>query len=367
MYGVPSYMKCDSIAITSDLTQVISPDDLRQDLPISRKEREFIARARAEITAILNGSDERLLIVSGPCSIHDPEAALEYARRLSKLALDLEDRALLVMRAYFEKPRTTVGWKGLINDPDLNGSCRISKGLVIARELLRAITDLNVPVACEILSPLTPHYLGDMISWGVIGARTTESQIHREVASALPFPVGFKNGTNGDVRIAVDAMCAACRPHCFLDVDDKGRHVSIRTNGNSNVHIVLRGGKDRPNYFPEDISKTADLLNKAGLPGAIVVDCSHANSGKNHTRQEEALLSVCEQISNGNRSIRAVMLESCLESGSQTIPEDLSQLKYGVSVTDSCIDWSETERLLRYAHKIMACRSSFSTDQEAGR
>lgn len=336
------------------LTPVIAPADLKRDIPLSGQEAAFVVRARRQVADILGSRDNRLMAVVGPCSIHDPGAALDYAGRLAKLARELEDRLLLVMRVYFEKPRTTVGWKGLINDPDLDGTHRISKGLGVARELLRAITELGVPVAGEMLDPITPHYLADLISWGAIGARTTESQTHRELASGLSFPVGFKNSTDGNLQIAVDAMRAARHPHSFLGIDSQGRTSIVRTAGNPDVHIVLRGGNRRPNYFPEDIALTEELLDKAGLGRAIMVDCSHANSGKDHTRQEEVLGSVCAQVAGGNRSIRAVMIESFLEAGSQPIPEDPAQLRYGVSVTDQCVDWATTERMLRHACRVLA-------------
>jgi 3-deoxy-7-phosphoheptulonate synthase len=335
------------------LTPIIAPADLKQVFPLSVQGADFVTRAREQITDILNNRDGRLMVVVGPCSIHDPKAALEYAGRLAKLARELEDRLFLVMRVYFEKPRTTIGWKGLINDPDLNGSHQISKGLGVARGLLCAITDLRLPIAGEMLDPVTPHYLADTISWGAIGARTTESQTHREMASGLSFPVGFKNGTDGNLQIAIDAMRAALHPHSFLGTNNEGRNAIVQTTGNADVHIVLRGGNDRPNYYPEDIRKTEEMLTKANLGTAIMVDCSHANACKNHERQEEVLVNVCEQIAGGNRTICALMIESYLEAGSQPIPDDLSQLKYGVSITDKCVDWATTERMLRHAHQIL--------------
>jgi 3-deoxy-7-phosphoheptulonate synthase len=278
---------------------------------------------------------------------------LEYARRLADLSRRVSQRMLLVMRVYFEKPRTTVGWKGLINDPDLNGTHQISKGLGVARRLKCEITDLGLPIAGEMLDPITPHYLADLISWGAIGARTTESQTHREMASGLSFPVGFKNGTDGNLQIAVDAIKAALAPHSFIGINNEGLTSIVQTVGNPDVHIVLRGGNDRPNYLPEDIARTEALLTKSGLHPAIMVDCSHANSCKDHNRQEEVLGNVCDQIAAGNRSICAVMIESNLEAGNQPIPADLAQLKYGVSVTDKCVDWATTERMLRHAHAVL--------------
>jgi 3-deoxy-7-phosphoheptulonate synthase len=347
-------MKRTSNLRIRSLQPIIAPTDLKQVFPITEHAADFVTRSREQITDIIRGRDRRLMAVVGPCSIHDPKAALEYAGRLAKLAKELDDQLFLVMRVYFEKPRTTVGWKGLINDPDLNGSHQISKGLGVARALKCAITDLGLPVAGEMLDPITPHYLADLISWGAIGARTTESQTHREMASGLSFPVGFKNGTDGNLQIAIDAIKAALAPHSFIGINNEGLTSIVQTVGNPDVHIVLRGGNDRPNYLPEDITRTEALLSKSGLNPAIMVDCSHANSCKDHNRQEEVLTNVCAQITAGNRSICAVMIESNLEAGNQSIPADLTQLKYGVSVTDKCVDWATTERMLRHAHAVLA-------------
>jgi 3-deoxy-7-phosphoheptulonate synthase len=335
----------------SGLAPIIAPADLKQVFPLSKTAAEFVTRSREQIKNILHNRDNRMMVVIGPCSIHDPQAALDYARCLTELSREVEEQLFLVMRVYFEKPRTTIGWKGLINDPDLNNTHQISKGLGVARGLLCAITELGLPVATEMLDPITPQYLSDLISWGAIGARTTESQPHREMASGLSFPVGFKNGTDGSLQIAIDAMEAARHSHSFLGINREGRTSIVRTTGNDNVHIVLRGGNDKPNYHAADIRKTEELLAKAGLNIAIMVDCSHANSFKNHERQEEVLIDVLQQVINGNRSIRALMIESNLEAGNQPIPENLSELKYGVSITDKCVDWSTTERMLRHAYK----------------
>lgn len=337
-----------------DMIPITAPVDLKREMPLSEPGAAFVLQARKQIADIIGCRDKRLMAVVGPCSIHDPVAALDYAGRLAKLARELEDRLLLVMRVYFEKPRTAVGWKGLINDPDLDGTYHVSKGLRVARKLLCDITDMGVPVAGEMLDPITPQYLADLVSWGAIGARTTESQTHRELASSLPFTMGFKNSTDGNLQIAIDAMQTARHPHNFLGIDSQGHASVIRTTGNSDVHIVLRGGNGRPNYFPEDIARTGELLEKAGLGKGIMVDCSHANSGKDHTRQEEVLASVCTQIAAGNRSIRAVMIESFLGAGNQPIPENPAGLKYGVSVTDQCVDWANTERMLRNACQVLA-------------
>ncbi|HPF69543.1 MAG TPA: 3-deoxy-7-phosphoheptulonate synthase [Candidatus Krumholzibacteria bacterium] len=341
-------MRTDNLNVLS-LTPLTTPAELRRVYPLADGTAQFVTEARSAVKAILTGQDPRLLAVVGPCSIHDPAAAVEYARRLAGLAAEIRDRIYLVMRVYFEKPRTTVGWKGLINDPDLNGSHEISKGLGIARGLLGEINALGVPVAGEMLDTITPEYLADLITWGAIGARTTESQLHREMASGLSFPVGFKNGTDGNLQIAFDAMKAAMLPHSFVGINRDGRTSIVRTTGNAHVHIVLRGGGGRPNYYAEDVAAAAAKLEAAGLPGAIMVDCSHANSSKNHERQVAVLEDVVRQRAGGARTLRGVMIESNLEAGSQKIPDDLAQLKYGVSVTDACVDWATTERMLRAA------------------
>ena len=331
------------------LTPIIAPNDLKQVFPLSERGAAEVTRSREIIVNILNNRDPRLMAVIGPCSIHDPRAALEYAARLAKLSQEIGEQIFCVMRVYFEKPRTTVGWKGLINDPDLNGSHQISKGLGVARNLLCSLNALHIPIAGEMLDPITPHYLADLISWGAIGARTTESQTHREMASGLSFPVGFKNGTDGNLQIAVDAIKAARSSHSFIGINNEGLTSIVSTVGNPDVHIVLRGGNDSPNYSPEDIAKTTALLEKGGVSSAIMVDCSHANCNKDHNRQEEVLTSVIDQIIAGNPNIRAVMIESNLEEGNQPSDKDSSQLHYGVSITDKCISWATTERLLRAA------------------
>lgn len=340
--------KTSNLKIKS-ITPIIAPGELRQVFPQSEETGEFVNASRSHIKNILKGKDPRLMIVVGPCSIHDPKGALEYATRLAKLANELSDQLFIIMRVYFEKPRTTIGWKGLINDPDMNGTHQISKGLGIARRLLSEITGMLLPVATEMLDPITPDYLADFLSWGAIGARTTESQTHREMASGLSFPIGFKNGTDGNLQIAIDAMNAALHSHNFLGINREGKTSIIQTTGNPDVHVVLRGGK-KPNYYPDDIKKTEELLEKGGLFPTIMVDCSHGNSEKDHEKQPLVLESVVDQIIAGNRSISGVMIESYLEAGNQSIPMDLSQMKYGVSITDKCINWDTTERVLRDAH-----------------
>ncbi len=339
-----------------DVSPIIAPLDLKQVFPLPIADAAFVNNTRNTIKTILNGEDKRLLTVVGPCSIHDPIAALEYAQRLHDLSEKLKDQLFIIMRVYFEKPRTTVGWKGLINDPDMDGSHQISKGLGVARQLFCAITAQRLPIASEMLDPITPQYLSDMISWGAIGARTTESQTHREMASGLSFPVGFKNGTDGGLKIALDAMAAACREHSFLGINFEGRSSIVHTAGNPNIHLVLRGGDDAPNYYPEAVAKATELLKTKQLPPAIMVDCSHANSYKDHTRQGEVLDNIIDQLIDKPGSVTGVMIESNLNAGNQSIPEDLSLLKYGVSITDKCVDWDTTVDMLTRAHDKLAQR-----------
>ncbi len=340
----------------SGITPIIAPGDLRQVFPLSEKNREFVQKSREQIKSILSREDKRLMVVVGPCSIHDTEAAIDYAKRLKTLSSMVSNQLLLVMRVYFEKPRTTVGWKGLINDPDMDSTHHISKGLGIARGLLSKITDLELPVANEMLDPITPEYVADMISWGAIGARTTESQTHREMASGLSFPVGFKNGTDGNLQIAIDAMKSAQHPHSFLGINREGRTSIIQTTGNPDVHIVLRGGSRKPNYHAEDIKLTEECLNKNGLFPTIMVDCSHGNSNKDYNKQSDVLEDVIQQIINGNSSISGIMIESFLSAGNQKVPADISQLQYGVSITDACINWETTERIILAAHDKLSNR-----------
>lgn len=339
-----------------DVTPIIAPAELKQVFPLSLEGANFVNNSRNTIKSILRGEDKRLMVVVGPCSIHDSTMALDYANRLTRLAAELKDQMFIIMRVYFEKPRTTIGWKGLINDPDMDGSHQISKGLGIARQLFCAMTTLKLPIASEMLDPITPQYLSDIISWGAIGARTSESQTHREMASGLSFPVGFKNGTDGTLTIAADAMAAAKHPHSFLGINREGRSSIVRTSGNPNVHIVLRGGNDRPNYYPGDIAETRELLQKKNLSTAIMVDCSHANSNKDHRRQKEVLENVVAQLVECPGSISGVMIESNINAGNQTMPEDPRELKYGVSITDKCIDWDTTVELLTAAHRTLKTR-----------
>jgi len=317
-------------------------------LPCSETVAQTVADCREAIIRILAGDDPRLLVVVGPCSIHDPQAAMDYARRLAALRIELADRMEIVMRVYFEKPRTTIGWKGLINDPDLNGTCEIDKGLSLARKLLLDIVGLGLPAATEFLDPIVPQYLADLIAWTAIGARTTESQTHREMASGLSMPVGFKNSTDGSLQVAIDALAAVRHPHHFLGVDEYGFTSIVRTSGNPAGHLVLRGGSKRPNYDAASIQDALQRLARAGLPQALMVDCSHGNSGKVPARQEVVWRDVLEQRATGTRAIIGLMLESNIHEGNQPFPQPLAALRYGVSITDPCISWETTERLLRW-------------------
>ncbi|MFT6052789.1 MAG: 3-deoxy-7-phosphoheptulonate synthase [Halioglobus sp.] len=328
-------------------TVLITPEELKLSLPLSDKVRDTVTESRHVIQNILKGTDHRLFVVVGPCSIHDTEAAMEYANRLRKLAEELSDTLYIVMRVYFEKPRTTVGWKGLINDPHLDDTFKISEGLQIGRKLLLDILELGVPTSTEALDPISPQYLQDLISWSAIGARTTESQTHREMASGLSSAVGFKNGTDGGLTVAVNALNSVANPHRFLGINGQGQVSVFTTNGNPYGHIVLRGGSGGPNYDSVHIKLCEDALDKADLEPNIMVDCSHANSSKQPELQPLVVEDVATQILNGNKSITSLMIESHLNAGNQSIPADLSQLQYGVSVTDGCIDWATTETCLR--------------------
>lgn len=330
-----------------EIIPLISPKDLKQKLSLNEKQKEIVYATRETIKNILTGQDPRKLAIVGPCSIHDPKAAIEYAQLLNDLRLRFEDKLYIVMRVYFEKPRTVIGWKGLINDPDLDGSCDMPKGLFLARKLLLDIIDLGLPTATEILDPISPQYIADLLSWVSIGARTTESQTHREMASGLSMPVGFKNSTDGSLEVAISALEAAKYQHSFIGIDNDGNTVIVRTKGNPWGHIILRGGKLTPNYQSEFVEKAVSELEKKGLLSSIVIDCSHANSNKKPENQIMVMESIIEQINRGNKHIIGFMIESNLQSGSQKIPQDLSHLKYGVSVTDACISWEETVKILQ--------------------
>lgn len=334
-------------------TPLPSPKDLCAVIAPTPEQSAFVAKSRNEIREILFGSDERFLVIVGPCSIHDPEAGLEYAAKLAKLAEELKDRLCIVMRVYFEKPRTTVGWKGLIMDPQLDGSCDIPEGLRQARRFLRDVIDLGVAPATELLDPITPQYIADLISWSAIGARTTESQTHRQMASGLSMPLGFKNGTFGHILPAVNAIKAAMQSQTFLGVSDEGVASAVTTRGNPDCHIILRGGDDGPNYGADNVAETEDALEAAGLKPSIMIDASHGNCAKNHTRMPGVFREIVRQRVAGAKSIIGGMLESNLVAGNQKFPQPLDQLVRGQSITDACIDWDTTEALLRETHQML--------------
>lgn len=325
--------------------ELLTPAQLLEILPITEKAAETTAKGRRDIENVLDGKDDRVVVIVGPCSIHDPESAMEYAGRLKKLKDELADDLVIIMRVYFEKPRTTVGWKGLINDPDINGSYNITKGLNLGRKVLLDINDIGLPAGSEYLDLITPQYSADLVAWGAIGARTTESQCHRELASGLSCPVGFKNGTNGNVKIAIDAMGAAKNPHHFLSVTKDGRTAIFQSEGNPYCHVILRGGTE-PNYSAEHIQSSGEIIEKAGLTPNIMVDFSHANSYKTPERQAEVADDVAAQLANGEDRIFGVMIESHLVAGNQKVVEG-QPLTYGQSITDGCMDWDGTDAILR--------------------
>jgi 3-deoxy-7-phosphoheptulonate synthase len=326
---------------------LLTPEEVKQRVPMTPKGQKTVLEGRVAVENILDRKDHRFMVVVGPCSIHDPVAALDYAQRLKRLADDVSDTLYVVMRVYFEKPRTTTGWKGLINDPHMNDSFDIEEGLQRARKVLLDINELGLAAGTEALDPISPQYLSDLITWSAIGARTTESQTHREMASGLSTPVGFKNGTDGGLQVAINALLSVSSAHSFLGINNDGQVAVVRTKGNKYGHIVLRGGAKGPNYDSVTIALVEKELAKNRLPANIVVDCSHANSNKDPSLQPLVMHDVVHQIKEGNRSIVGVMLESNINAGNQPIPTDLSQLKYGVSVTDACIDWATTEKMLR--------------------
>lgn len=333
---------------------IIPPETLWNQLPMTEAACNTVVAGREGIRKILLGDDYRLLTVVGPCSIHDEKAAMEYAQRLAALAEELRDQLLIVMRVYFEKPRTTIGWKGLINDPRLDGTFDLDAGLHLARKILLQITEMGLPAGTEMLDPITPQYVADLVSWASLGARTIESQTHRQMASGLSMPVGYKNGTDGNLQMALDAMQAARHAHSFLGIDGDGRTCVVHTKGNPLGHLILRGGRSGPNYYEDKIEAAAEALSAANLPANIMVDCSHANSGKDYRKQDRVWRDAIDQRIRGNTSLIGLMLESNLGEGNQKIPADLTQLRYGVSITDACVGWAKTEELLRHAHKILS-------------
>jgi 3-deoxy-7-phosphoheptulonate synthase len=339
---------------------LLSPAALLDELPLGEVQQETVARTRAEVRAVLDGTDDRLLVVTGPCSVHDPKAALDYAARLADLRSRHASDLLIVMRVYFEKPRTVTGWKGLINDPGMDGSFDVHRGLRTARRLLLDIVGSGMPVGCEWLDPITPQYIADTVTWGAIGARTTESQVHRQLASGLSMPIGFKNGTDGDVQVAVDACRASATSHTFFGVTAAGAAAVVTTEGNPDTHVILRGGRSGPNYSSEHVTKALDLVSAAGLPRRIMVDASHGNSGKDHRKQMGVADSLAEQVTGGQHGVAGVMLESFLVAGRQE-PGDPATLTYGQSVTDACLDIEMTASALDIlAASVQARRTTAS-------
>ena len=337
-----------------EIVRLLTPQALKAQLPATEAVNATVARSRERVIRILQQRDPRLLVVIGPCSIHDEKGALDYAARLNALREKFADRMEIVMRVYFEKPRTTIGWKGLINDPHLDGSQDIETGLKIARRLLLSITGMGLPAATEFLDPIVPQYIADLVTWAAIGARTTESQTHREMASGLSMPVGLKNNTDGSLQSAIDAMGAARHPHSFLGIDQDGVTSIVRTAGNSDAHIVLRGGRAQTNFDADSIRAAEEKLKSENLPPVLMVDCSHANSEKQFARQEDVWRSVIQQRVDGARSLIGLMVESNIHEGNQPIPTNPAELRYGVSITDSCLGWETTERMLRWAHETLA-------------
>jgi 3-deoxy-7-phosphoheptulonate synthase len=337
--------------VSSDL--LATPEEVKRRMPLTARAADSVFKAREVVRSILERRDPRLFVVVGPCSIHDVVAAREYATRLKRLAAQVESTMLLIMRVYFEKPRTTVGWKGLINDPDMDDSFHIEKGILLARELLLYLAEMGLPAGTEALDPIMPQYLSELITWTAIGARTTESQTHREMASGLSTPVGFKNGTDGALAASINALQSVRHPHHFLGITQQGQSAVFRTRGNPHAHLVLRGGGGRANYDAVSIAVAERELTAASLPPTIVVDCSHGNSNKDPSLQPLIAENCVTQIVDGNRSIVGLMLESHLHAGSQAIPKDLTKLEYGVSITDACIDWPTTETLLLRLHRSL--------------
>jgi 3-deoxy-7-phosphoheptulonate synthase len=332
-----------------------APEILRQEIAKTPEQAEFVLESRNQIASTLNGKDGRLLVIVGPCSIHDTQAGLEYAKKLANLSREIDDRILVAMRVYFEKPRTTVGWKGLIMDPDLNNTCNLEKGLRTARSFLRDILDLRLPTATELLDPITPQYISDLLSWSAIGARTTESQTHRQMASGLSMPVGFKNATSGNVNAAINAILAASQEQTFLGIDRNGRASAVTTTGNPECHLILRGGDSGANYDELSVRKAQEAIDAGGLDTPVMIDCSHANSGKDPAKQPEVLTEIVRQFKDPNLRVSSAMIESNLLHGSQKFPPSKdTKLQYGLSITDGCIDWETTEIILRKAHKDLS-------------
>ena len=345
----------DDIRI-SGMQELLPPESLMEDQPISESSSKLVFESRNKISQIINQNDDRLIVVVGPCSIHDPKAALDYAGNLFEASKKYEESLQIIMRVYFEKPRTTVGWKGLINDPDLDNSFNINKGIALARQLLRDLNDLGICAGTEFLDVITPQYLADLVSWGAIGARTTESQVHRELASGMSCPIGFKNTTEGDIKVAVDALKSAKMPHMFLSVTKEGRSAVFSSSGNEDCHVILRGGKE-PNYEPEHIDTTSNLLAESGLRASMMVDMSHGNSSKQHKQQIDVCKNICGQLASGESRITGVMIESNLVEGNQSITKK-EDLVYGQSITDACLSWEDTEGCLASLSEAILKRNS---------
>ena len=335
----------------ADILPLVPPKEITTAIPMTLPANRCVVQSRDTIRQILGGFDRRLMIVVGPCSIHDEKAALEYADRLRQIGERVADQLFVVMRVYFEKPRTTIGWKGLISDPYLDGSFAMEEGIRLARKLLVKINELGLPAATEMLDPITPQYIADLISWASIGARTTQSQTHRQMASGLSMPVGYKNSTEGNLQVAIEAMQSARSPHSFLGIDSAGRTAVIKTRGNHWGHLILRGGQNGPNYDPRSVAQAMELTRKAALPAVLMIDCSHANAGKKFQNQEIVWRSAVQQRLDGNPSIIGLLVESNLFEGSQPFSGDPSKLRYGVSITDECIGWEKTEELLLETHR----------------
>ena len=341
---------------------LVSPAALRRQLPLAQRVHARVLRDRRDVKAVLDGDDQRLLVIVGPCSIHDPKAALDYARRLATVARRVEDELCVVMRVYFEKPRSTIGWKGLINDPGLDGRFDVNEGLRLARSLILEILELDLAVGCEFLDPITPQFIADTVSWGFIGARTSQSQIHRQLASGLSMPVGFKNSVDGDVQVAVDAVAVATGRHVFPGVDDDGHASIFTTAGNTDCHIVLRGSTSGPNYDDASIDAALGRLRATKLPERVVVDASHGNSNKEHHRQAVVIADLAQRLASGSRDVRGVMIESFIEAGRQDLRlGHASKLTYGQSVTDACIGWTETAAMLEQLADAVRCRAAERT------
>ncbi len=345
-------MKVSDINITKN-EPLLSPEELCQEIPKSDAQREFISQARQEVVKCVHGKSDKFLMIVGPCSIHDPKAGLDYAKKLAALAEEVKDKILVVMRVYFEKPRTTVGWKGLIMDPHLDGSDDIATGLSTARAFLREVVDLGLPTATELLDPITPQYIADLICWSAIGARTSESQTHRQMASGLSMPLGFKNATSGDLKAATNGILAASKPQTFLGVSSEGKASAVTTAGNPDCHLILRGGADGPNHTAPFVQSSCEALAKGGLEECVIIDASHANCGKDDAKMPATYREVLAQRAGGDKRIVGTMLESFLEKGNQKLQSGLEGLTYGQSITDKCIDWDTTEELIRETYAAL--------------